>query len=157
MYALEKDIVYKVNNRIHKKILTDTEKYREVSPFICDIDFFKKVNDTYGHNAGDAVLKHVAEHFRINSRICNGVYRWGGEEFIVVLPDTNAEQAAEAAEGLRVSIMDSVCHFEDLDIKVTMSFGAMQLEPAISIEENIKAADEKLYKAKESGRNRVIL
>lgn len=148
---------YSDYGKIYEKILADMENTRNVSLFICDIDFFKKVNDTYGHNAGDAVLKHVAEHFRINSRICDGVYRWGGEEFIVVLPDTPAEQAAEAAERLRVCIMDSVCHFEDLDIKVTMSFGVTQLDPAKSIEENIKDADEKLYKAKEGGRNRVIL
>lgn len=148
---------YNDYTKIYEKILMDSEKIRNVSLFICDIDFFKKVNDTYGHNAGDAVLRHVADNFRRNSRICDGVYRWGGEEFIVVLPDATAEQAAEAAERLRCCIMNSVCHFEDLDIKVTMSFGVTGIEPAISIEDNIKRADEKLYKAKENGRNRVIL
>jgi len=148
---------YNDYTKVYEKIICDTENLRNVSLFICDIDFFKKVNDTYGHNAGDAVLKHVAANFRKNSRICDGVYRWGGEEFIVIMPDTSAEQAAEAADRLRVCIMDSVCHFEDLDIKVTMSFGVTQLDPSKSIEDNIKDADEKLYKAKESGRNRVIL
>lgn len=148
---------YNDYNKVYEKIICDTESLRNVSLFICDIDFFKKVNDTYGHNAGDAVLKHVASNFRQNSRICDGVYRWGGEEFIVIMPDTSAEQAAEAADRLRTCIMDSVCHFEDLDIKVTMSFGVTQLDPSKSIEDNIKDADEKLYKAKESGRNRVIL
>ena len=148
---------YSDYSKIYEKILTDSTCVRNVSMFICDIDFFKKVNDTYGHNAGDAVLRHVAENFRINSRICDGVYRWGGEEFIVVLPDTDEEQAAEAAERLRLCIMNSVCHFEDLDIKVTMSFGVTGIDPAKSIEDNIKVADEKLYRAKETGRNRVIL
>lgn len=148
---------YNDYNKVYEKIICDTGSLRNVSLFICDIDFFKKVNDTYGHNAGDAVLKHVAANFRKNSRICDGVYRWGGEEFIVIMPDTSAEQAAEAADRLRICIMDSVCHFEDLDIKVTMSFGVTQLDPSKSIEDNIKDADEKLYKAKESGRNRVIL
>lgn len=148
---------YSDYTKIFEKILTDTEKDRCVSLFICDIDHFKRVNDTYGHNAGDAVLKHVAEHFRINSRICDGVYRWGGEEFIVVLPDTDITQAADAADRLRVCIMESVCHFEELDIKVTMSFGVTQLDMSKSIEDNIKDADEKLYKAKEGGRNRVIV
>ena len=148
---------YSDYTKIFEKILTDTESDRCVSLFICDIDHFKKVNDTYGHNAGDAVLKHVAEHFRINSRICDGVYRWGGEEFIVVLPDTDITQAADAADRLRVCIMESVCHFEELDIKVTMSFGVTQLDMSKSIEDNIKDADEKLYKAKEGGRNRVIV
>ncbi len=148
---------YSDYDKIYSKILTDNENVRNISLFICDIDFFKKVNDTYGHNAGDAVLKHVAEHFRRNSRICDGIYRWGGEEFIVVLPDTDAVQAADAAERLRICIMESVCHFEELDIKVTMSFGVTQLDSSKSIEENIKVADEKLYTAKENGRNRVIL
>ncbi|MGN0675513.1 MAG: diguanylate cyclase [Oscillospiraceae bacterium] len=148
---------YSDYDKIYSKILIDNENIRNVSLFICDIDFFKKVNDTYGHNAGDAVLKHVAENFRRNSRICDGIYRWGGEEFIVVLPDTDAVQAAEAAERLRICIMESVCRFEALEIKVTMSFGVTQLDPAKSIEDNIKDADEKLYTAKETGRNRVIL
>lgn len=141
----------------YSKILENPNEIRNLSLFICDIDFFKKVNDTYGHNAGDAVLKHVAENFRRGSRICDGVYRWGGEEFIVILPDTNASQAAEIAERLRLQIMDSVCEFEDLKIKVTMSFGVTEIDQFKSIEENISIADEKLYKAKESGRNQVIV
>lgn len=138
------------------KVLNDPEKLRNVSLFICDIDFFKKVNDTYGHNAGDAVLRHVASIFRRNSRICDGVYRWGGEEFIVILPDTGIAEAAESAERLRTLIMDSVCHFEELDIRITMSFGVTQINKSLSIEDNIKTADERLYRAKEGGRNQVI-
>lgn len=128
-----------------------------VSLFICDIDHFKRVNDTYGHNAGDAVLRHVAGYFRNNIRECDDVYRWGGEEFIVILPDTDINGAAAEAEKLRNLIMNSVCTFEGTDIRVTMSFGVTQLDKSLSIEDNIKAADEKLYTAKESGRNRVIV
>ena len=138
-------------------LLTDSREPRRISMFICDIDFFKKVNDTYGHNAGDAVLRHVAGIFRTNSRICDGVYRWGGEEFIVILPDTDMQGAAGFAERLRTLVMASVCHFEDLDIKVTMSFGVTEIDPSKSIESNIEDADAKLYKAKESGRNIVII
>ena len=141
----------------YSKLLADVNNPHNVSMFICDIDFFKKVNDTYGHNAGDAVLKHVADIFSRNSRICDGVYRWGGEEFIVILPDTNLKGAAEIAERLRLLVKDSVCCFEGLEIKVTMSFGCEELNPMKSIEDNIKEADEKLYKAKESGRNIVIV
>ncbi|MGN0695576.1 MAG: diguanylate cyclase [Oscillospiraceae bacterium] len=140
----------------YEKLLKDTSKMCNISLFICDIDHFKKVNDTYGHNAGDAVLRHVADNFRKNCRICDGVYRWGGEEFIVILPDATMEMAAEAANRLRICIMDSVCHYEDLDIKVTMSFGVTNVDPSRSIEENIKIADDKLYAAKEGGRNRVV-
>ena len=141
----------------YEKLLKNENEFHNVSLFICDIDFFKKVNDTYGHNAGDAVLKHVAENFRKNSRNCDGVYRWGGEEFIVILPDTTPEQAAETAERLRLIIEASVCKFEDLEIKVTMSFGVTEIDPSKSIEDNISIADEKLYKAKQNGRNQVIL
>ena len=141
----------------YEKLLKSEKEFHTVSLFICDIDFFKKVNDTYGHNAGDAVLKHVAENFRKNSRNCDGVYRWGGEEFIVILPDTTPEQAAETAERLRLIIEASVCKFEDLEIKVTMSFGVTEIDPSRSIEDNISVADEKLYKAKQNGRNQVIL
>ncbi|MBQ5320158.1 MAG: sensor domain-containing diguanylate cyclase [Oscillospiraceae bacterium] len=144
-------------NNTYKKLLDNPDEIHTVSLFICDIDFFKKVNDTYGHNAGDAVLKHVAGMFRQNSRICDGIYRWGGEEFIVILPETSAEQAAEIAERLRMVIMDSVCEFEDLSIKVTMSFGVTEIDPMKSIEENINIADEKLYTAKQNGRNQVVL
>ena len=144
-------------NNTYKKLLDNPDEFHTVSLFICDIDFFKKVNDTYGHNAGDAVLRHVASAFRQNSRYCDGIYRWGGEEFIVILPDTEAKQAAEIAERLRLVIMASVCKFEDLEIKVTMSFGVTEIDLSKSIEDNIKDADEKLYTAKQNGRNQVIL
>ncbi len=147
---------YNDYSKEYAKILSDSEKLRDVSLFICDVDFFKKVNDTYGHNAGDEVLRHVSSAISRNSRICDGVYRWGGEEFIVILPDTQLKDAADAAERIRVAVQESVCRFEDLEIKVTMSFGAAQVDRTLSIEDNIKIADERLYRAKEGGRNRVV-
>lgn len=140
----------------HRWLPADDGEPHGISLFICDIDFFKKVNDTYGHNAGDAVLKHTAEIFRKNCPDDAEIYRWGGEEFIVVLPDRNLAGAAEAAEKLRLAMEKSVCRFEDLEIKVTMSFGCTGIDTERSIEDNIQVADEKLYKAKESGRNIVI-
>lgn len=132
-------------------------KYRQATPptslIICDIDFFKKVNDTYGHNAGDAVLIHVA---KILSTISGNVYRWGGEEFIIVLEDANISGAASTAEKIRQAVMNSVCKFEDKEIRVTMSFGCAEINSALSIEDNIKIADARLYRAKETGRNRVV-
>lgn len=130
---------------------------RTASLFICDIDFFKKVNDTYGHNAGDAVLVHVAGILEANAPEGCGVYRWGGEEFIIVFPDDTVSGAAQTAEKIRSTVEASVCRFEELEIKVTMSFGCTGLSPEKTIEDNISIADEKLYTAKESGRNRVIV
>ncbi|MDE7293706.1 MAG: GGDEF domain-containing protein, partial [Oscillospiraceae bacterium] len=127
-----------------------------ISLIICDIDFFKKVNDTYGHNAGDAVLRHVAGIFSNKCPDGAEVYRWGGEEFIWILPDKDLAGAAETAEVLRIAIENSMCRFEELEIKITMSFGCTQIDTGKTIENNISAADEKLYKAKESGRNIVI-
>ena len=119
---------------------------------ICDIDFFKKVNDTFGHNAGDAVLKHVAKILSAHGN----VYRWGGEEFLIVLDGAKISEAADLAEKIRRAIMNSVCLFDDKKISVTMSFVVAEINRALSLEENIKVADERLYRAKETGRNRVV-
>jgi len=127
-----------------------------LSIIICDIDFFKKVNDTFGHNAGDAVLSHVSRILKSEIRTCDGAYRWGGEEFIIVLEGTSCSEAAGVAEHIRLAVMDSMCHFEDKAIRITMSFGCAEINSALSIEENIEVADGRLYRAKESGRNRVI-
>lgn len=138
------------------KILNRKGDDKRVSIIMCDIDFFKKVNDTYGHNAGDAMLKHVAGILTASIRESDGAYRWGGEEFILIIPGSNIQGAADIAERIRRNIMTSVCSFEGTDIKATMSFGCAELSPELDAEENIKIADERLYRAKEGGRNRVI-
>ena len=123
---------------------------------MCDIDHFKAVNDTYGHNAGDAVLRHVAAMLESNVRKDDVVYRWGGEEFIILLSDTDLDGAAATAEKVRAAIEASECVFEGTTINVTMSFGCGVIDPAHTAEENIAVADRRLYVAKESGRNRVV-
>lgn len=123
---------------------------------ISDIDFFKKVNDTYGHNAGDAVLIHVAQILKSKTTASDGVYRWGGEEFIIILDGATIADAKNSAERIRQAIMNSFCCFEDKELRVTMSFGCAELDNKIPVEENIKIADERLYRAKATGRNRVV-
>ena len=127
-----------------------------MSIIICDIDFFKKVNDTYGHNAGDAVLRHVAGILESKVRTSDSVYRWGGEEFIIVLEGATLTDTASTAERIRLAVMNSVCRFEDTDIRVTMSFGCAEIDSKLSVEDNVKIADARLYRAKESGRNLVV-
>ena len=128
---------------------------KKMALFICDIDKFKRVNDTYGHNAGDDVLKftsHLIESF------CNeddGVYRWGGEEFVMIMRDADLEAAAKKAEEIRVKLMGSEINADGNKINCTMSFGCAVFDPFKTIEENVSAADEKLYTAKETGRNKV--
>ena len=132
------------------------EKGQPLSLFICDIDKFKRVNDTYGHNAGDDVLAFVAGLIMKSCRADDGAYRWGGEEFIVMMPDTSLEQCVSAAERIRTLIMNSPCTSGEYVIELTMSFGCHQFDPELSIEENISAADGHLYTAKETGRNKVV-
>ena len=139
----------------YNAIINDTE--RKLSLFICDIDKFKSVNDTYGHNAGDEVLKHVADVMTKNTNEGDGMYRWGGEEFIMIMKDADISECAAKAETLRKIIENSECVADGNVIKHTMSFGVTQFDPSKSIEENISDADQKLYTAKESGRNRVIV
>ena len=123
---------------------------------ICDIDFFKKVNDTYGHNAGDAVLMHVADILQRSITKGDEVVRWGGEEFVLLLSQCSVSEAAAFAENIRKTVEASVCEFGGETIKVTMSFGVAPLLIERSSDENIREADERLYQAKETGRNRVV-
>lgn len=132
------------------------EEDRPISMFISDIDKFKRVNDTYGHNAGDDVLAFTAELIESFCPENGGVYRWGGEEFIMIMPDTELEKAVEMAEKVRVKLMNSPCNAQGNVIDLTMSFGCRQFDKSLSIEENISMADEHLYTAKETGRNKVV-
>lgn len=137
-------------------VIEPVVKADKAAIIMCDIDHFKRVNDTYGHNAGDAVLVHVANYLQ-NSVVGKGdVFRWGGEEFIMLLPKYTLEQAVEHAEDLRKLVEASVCTFDGTDIKVTMSFGVKALTLEETADRNVELVDENLYKAKEGGRNRVI-
>lgn len=135
--------------------LKDVQSGEKLCLFICDIDKFKNINDTYGHNAGDKVLKHTADILTSCCREGDGVYRWGGEEFIMIMNETNINACVAKAEEIRLKAMESVCHAEGHDINLTISFGVSKYDPEKTIEQNVSTADEKLYTAKESGRNRV--
>lgn len=141
--------------RTYDKVIADPS--RKLSLFISDIDKFKSVNDTYGHNAGDEVLKNVARIMQKNTEATDGIYRWGGEEFIMIMVDADINKVKEKAESIRKEIEGAVCECFGYTIRHTMSFGVTEFDPKKSIEANISVADEKLYTAKESGRNRVIV
>ena len=129
---------------------------KQMSLFICDIDKFKRVNDTYGHNAGDDVLKFASALIESTCSEKESVYRWGGEEFVMVMRDADLEYAAKKAEEVRVKLMESDIDADGTVIRCTMSFGCAFFDPNRSIEENISAADARLYVAKETGRNKVV-
>ena len=141
---------------IYAPILEDPDNVVPIGIIMCDIDHFKHVNDTYGHNAGDAVLSFVSKMLTGSIRSTDNCYRWGGEEFILILPQANLEAAARVAERIRTKIEKATCTFEGTDIKVTMSFGVSTLTAELSAEDNIKVADGRLYTAKETGRNKVV-
>jgi len=136
---------------------------REQSPIsfmIMDIDKFKVYNDTYGHQQGDIALKTFAETAsNALGRANDFIARWGGEEFVILLSNTDMEGAAEVAENIRKAVEDSVIFTEDGDVtKVTVSIGVNSIVPVAktSTTDFIKAADKALYDAKEGGRNRAV-
>lgn len=136
------------------------KNYQNIAPIslvMCDIDFFKKVNDTYGHNAGDAVLIHVADILQQSLQTGEEVVRWGGEEFVILLRGKEIVQAADFAENLRQWVEGSYCRYGNEKIRITMSFGVGSLHPERTSDENIKDVDDKLYQAKTTGRNKVVL
>lgn len=125
------------------------------SVIIADIDDFKKVNDTYGHNIGDDVLVHVANiitsHIPEDAKVC----RWGGEEILILIHDS-AKATIPIAEKLRKEIASSATRTDDTDLCITMTFGVAEYVPGLPITKLISIADDNLYKGKKDGKNRVV-
>ncbi len=132
--------------------------HHQLSLLMLDIDHFKKVNDVYDHQAGDRVLKAIAEWMQGNIRENDFAARYGGEEFIILLPETGVEYAHDLAERLRSQIEDGVVTSDDgMEIGITVSIGvAVFPDHAENIHDLVKAADKALYRAKRQGRNRVV-
>lgn len=131
---------------------------RTLSLIMLDIDFFKKVNDTYGHKAGDDVIKFLARTLRNNTRKVDIVARYGGEEFVILMPDTTKDGAYSVAEKIREIIRNALVITDEHQIKITSSFGISSFpDTAQSFDDLIKTADEALYFSKQNGRNRVTI
>jgi diguanylate cyclase (GGDEF)-like protein len=149
-------------NRRHLEETLDIEFKRakrynkELSVMIIDLDYFKSVNDTYGHLAGDEVLRQISNKIAECQRETDFVGRYGGEEIVVILPETDLQTSIQIAEDIRKTIEQEPVEFEDKMIKVTASIGVSDLKNEHNNYPSIFAeADEALYSAKEVGRNRV--
>jgi len=130
---------------------------RPLSMVMFDIDHFKNVNDSFGHLAGDYVLKELAGVVKSRLRPDDILGRYGGEEFAVILPETDLQGAGAIAEELRILVETHTFVFEGENMNVTVSFGASQLQEGWDVLNFIKVADERLYEAKRGGRNAVVI
>ena len=143
-----------------KKIENEAMRFkRNKKPFsllFADIDFFKKVNDTYGHAAGDDVLISVSNLLNTEKREVDQVGRWGGEEFLLLLPETNLGGAAQHGNKIRELVSAKPIIYEEQEIHITMSFGVSEYSGDSNIEKTIDQADQRLYQAKNTGRNKVV-
>lgn len=141
-----------------EKELHRSHRYGKVfSMIIMDIDFFKIVNDTYGHQTGDKVLRSVCDNIRANIRVNDVIGRYGGEEFLIIMPETDTDHAAIAAEKLRSAVESMSVSQESLQIKVTASFGVSSYRQSDDTKMIIARVDKALYESKKNGRNRVTV
>lgn len=124
---------------------------------ICDVDHFKRINDTYGHLAGDKVLKILAKEIQSRLRKTDFVARYGGEEFAIIMPSTSLEDAEPLINSVRQKIEKCPFHFKETQVQITMSFGLSCFEEWDTPEKVFERSDKALYRAKEGGRNQVCL
>ncbi len=146
------------DNSFDKEFLRAQRYKNNLTLVMFDIDFFKQVNDTYGHQCGDYILKQVANAALQTFRKTDTVFRFGGEEFIVILTETNIQQALIPLERFRKTIETLNLTYQGQQINITVSIGACQLTDDIDSKEKfIEETDIALYKAKKEGRNKTVL
>jgi diguanylate cyclase (GGDEF)-like protein len=145
-----------MNQRLQEEAARFKKQGTDFSVIIADIDHFKDINDRYGHDMGDRVLARVALLFAEALRGSDAVARWGGEEFLVLLPGAHLNAAEEVAQRLRVAAETRLGDIEGMSARLTVTFGVATFAAGTSLEACLKAADDALYRGKASGRNRVV-
>jgi len=140
-----------------KELETHLERPRNLTLMLMDIDHFKQINDQHGHDMGDRVISAVSLLLQNSMREHDFIGRWGGEEFLAVLPDADLEHAATIAERIRQAIQDLVIQGDGKHVSVTMSIGITQYRAEEVLSSAIARADHALYASKSAGRNRVEL
>jgi diguanylate cyclase (GGDEF)-like protein len=156
-----RDSLTGIYNRRHfletSQISVERSHRQNVDGFIliCDIDYFKSINDTYGHIVGDKVLIEAASRIRVALRSYDLFARYGGEEFIIYVSDLRLSNVNELAERLRLSICSQEFSYDDIRFFMTVSIGVAKVDDDQDLGRAIKNADEAMYIAKNEGRNRV--
>lgn len=145
------------NDYIEKELARVMRHGSPLSMAVCDVDKFKQVNDNYGHLAGDKVLKVIAKVISQSLRKSDFIARFGGEEFVVLFPETDLEAAMTVAEKMRITVESCPFHFKEKRVPVTASFGVTQFAEGDSADSLFSRADKALYQAKRQGRNCVIV
>lgn len=142
-------------NRLSEEFSRYQRSGHHFSIALIDLDLFKNINDQYGHNAGDEALRQFSNLVRSVIRQTDVAARWGGEEFLLLLPDTSLIPALTLAERLRSEVAQDSFSFQGQNLPVTMSAGVCSIAQADSLDNMLKQADMQLYSAKEAGRNRI--
>lgn len=160
-YAAKHDALTGLANRreAHEQLEAEYQRYlrnqRPFSVLLMDIDLFKSVNDTYGHHVGDETIVMVARILQEQSRKVDVLARWGGEEYLVLLPETETAEAVQTANRIRQKIAATPVHSDGQSINTTVSVGVASIQASESVDRLLQRADEALYRAKTLGRNRV--
>ena len=161
--AIQKDELTKIYNRrylefqINQAIKESNDFNHSFGILFIDIDHFKNVNDTYGHNIGDEILKIISSTVDANLREGDMIGRWGGEEFISIIKSSDRDKLLEIAERLRILCASSTYKDKKHTINVTVSIGGTLYKKGESIKEMIERADQNMYQSKETGRNKVTI
>jgi diguanylate cyclase (GGDEF)-like protein len=131
-------------------------QHQSLSVLVFDVDYFKSVNDKYGHDMGDLVLKRLVKELRSQTRYADAVCRWGGEEFVLLLGNCNREKAWSLADRIRQRVMTLDFNAGTGTFQITLSCGVAEARLEEDLAEVVKRADAALYRAKDSGRNQVL-
>ncbi len=150
-----------LNRRTLYRFLTDEllktqDENTYISLLMLDIDHFKAINDNYGHEAGDKGLKELANILHGLTRKNDAVFRLGGEEFLIIMPNTNKAEAKQAAERIKNAVNEHKVYYRNKNISFTVSIGLLTHDGTISLQSSLKYVDDYLYEAKNSGRNKIV-
>jgi diguanylate cyclase (GGDEF)-like protein/PAS domain S-box-containing protein len=157
------DVLTEIGNRRmgEMRLATKLEEYNRYGTgfgiLFIDIDYFKKINDEYGHDAGDRVLKIVAKTLKFNTRSFDEIIRWGGEEFLSIVSNVNKHQIVDVAEKLRKLVQETIVSYGTTNLSVTVSIGATIVNSEDNRISLINRADNAMYESKKNGRNMVTI